>query len=82
MIGFLADWFPKQVINDKSTLPRIGHTFPLGSVTKAMFLNCSLGLHMPKKFPYIYITCRSVLGHVIVFVWFLHQNHLEQINYE
>ena len=69
MIGFLADWFPKQVINDKSTfLTKNWPHVSLGSVTVAICLNCSLGLHMPKKFPYL--TCRSVLSHVIVFVWF------------
>ena len=51
MIGFLADAFPKQVINDKSTfLTKNWPYISAGSVTIAMGLNCSLGLHMRKKF--------------------------------
>ena len=51
MIGFLADWFPKQVINDKSTcLTKNWSHVSVGQVTIAMGLNCSLGLHLPKKF--------------------------------
>ena len=78
MIGFLADLFPKQVINDKSTfltenLPYVS----AGSVTIEMGLNCSLGLHMPKKFTYI--TGRSVLSHIIIFYSFSNQNPLEKI---
>ena len=64
---FLADWFPKQVINNKSTfLTKNWSQVSVGSVTIAMGLNCSLGLHLPKKFTYI--TCRSVLSHIIIFV--------------
>ena len=42
MIGFLADWFPNQVINDKSTCfnnnqPNVS----VGSVTIAIGLICS-----------------------------------------
>ena len=67
MIGFLADWFPKQVINDKSIfLTKNWSHVSVGPVTIAMGLNCSLGLHLPKKFTYI--TCRSVLSHIIIFV--------------
>ena len=65
MIGFLADLFPKQVIYDKNTLLTKPYV-STGSVTIAMGLNCSLGLHMPKKFTYI--TCTSVLSHIIMFL--------------
>ena len=44
-----------------------------GSVTIAMGLNCSLGLHMPKQF--IYIKCRSVLSHIIIFVQSSRKNY-------
>ena len=67
MIGFLSDSFPKRVINDKSTsLTKNWPYVSAGSVTIAMGLNCSLWLLMPKKFTYI--TCRSVLSHIIIFV--------------
>ena len=43
MIGFLADWFPKQVINDKSLfLTKNWSHVSVGPVTIAMDLNCSL----------------------------------------
>ena len=67
MIEFLADSFSKQVISDKSTfLTKNWPYVSAGSVPIATGLNCSLGLHMPKKFTYI--TCRSVLSHIIIFV--------------
>ena len=69
MIRFLADWFPKQVINDKSTfLTKNWSHVSVGQVTIAMGLNCSLGLHLPKKFTYINKMYRSVLSHIIIFV--------------
>ena len=42
MIGFLADWFPKQVINDKSTLlPNNQPNVFVGSVTIPIGIICS-----------------------------------------
>ena len=55
MIEFLADWFPKQVINDKSIfLTKNWPYVSAGSVPIATGLNCSLGLHIQFGPKYIY----------------------------